>query len=694
MLTKYISLVFTFVFGSSFLFAQVDRTKAPEAGPAPKIQIGEYKSFELKNGLKVFVVENHKIPRTTFSLIFDNDPILEKEKAGYVTMAGQLLRSGTTNYTKAELDEEVDFIGASLRASSNSVYASSLSKHKDKLLQLMTDVLFHPAFPEDELEKIRKQTLSAIAAGKESPNEIASNVEAVLNYGKDHPYGELTTEETVKNVTVEDIKNYYNTYFKPNVAYMAVVGDISFKDAKKLVKKYFSDWEKGNVPKATYAQPQAPEQATIAMVDRPSSVQSVISVTYPVELKPGQPDVVKANVMNQILGGGFSSRLMQNLREDKSFTYGARSSISSDELIGNFSASASVRNAVTDSAVFEFIKELKKIRNEKVEQSELDAAKASILGSFARSLEQPSTVASFAINTARYNLPEDYYQNYLRNVSSTTLEEVKAMADKYIKPGHANILVVGKASEVAEKLKAFGPVKYYDIYGNEYEPKDKAELPAGLTAEKVIDNYIKAIGGKEALSKVKSVKIVMGADMGGRSITITSIKKEPKKMLLEVSMAGNVMSKQVLNEEEVAVTQMGNKVPIDETAKEQLMIEGYIFPELKYKELDIKTKLIGIEKVEDTDAYAVELTYPSGNKVTEYYDIKSGFKIRVSRNMETPQGEVNMATDMGDYKEVSGVYFAHSVTQPIGAMKLSIQASEVKVNPEVSDDLFKPGAED
>ncbi|UII28570.1 insulinase family protein [Fulvivirga maritima] len=690
MLTKYISLLFTFVFGSSFLFAQVDRTKAPEAGPAPKIQVGEYKSFELKNGLKVFVVENHKIPRTTFSLIFDNDPILEKEKAGYVTMAGQLLRSGTTNYTKAELDEEVDFIGASLRASSNSVYGSSLSKHTDKLLQLMTDVLFHPAFPEDELEKIRKQTLSAIAAGKESPNEIASNVEAVLTYGKDHPYGELTTEETVENVTVEDIKNYYNTYFKPNVAYMAVVGDISFKDAKKLVKKYFNDWEKGDVPQVSYEQPQAPDQTMVAMVDRPSSVQSVISVTYPVELKPGQPDVIKASVMNQILGGGFSSRLMQNLREDKAFTYGARSSISSDKLIGGFSASASVRNEVTDSAVYEFMKELKKIRNEQVEQSELDAAKASIVGSFARSLEQPSTVASFALNTARYNLPEDYYQNYLRNVSSTTLAEVKAMADKYIKPDHANILVVGKASEVADKLKTFGPVKYYDIYGNEYDPQDKTQVPAGLTADKVIDNYIKAIGGKAALNKVKSIKTVMGADMGGRSITITSIKKEPKKVLLEVSMAGNVMSKQVVNGEEVSVSQMGNNVPIDETAKEQLMIEGYIFPEMKYEELGVETKLAGVEKVEGIDAYAVELTYPSGNKVTEYYDVETGFKIRVARNLETPQGTVNVATDMGDYKEVSGVFFAHSITQPMGAMKLNIQASEIQVNPEVSDDIFKP----
>ncbi|WP_040497197.1 insulinase family protein [Fulvivirga imtechensis] len=670
--------------------AQVDRSKAPEPGPAPKIQIGEYQSFQLKNGLKVFVVENHKMPRVAFSLILDNEPIIEGDKAGYVSFAGQLLRNGTTNRTKAQLDEEIDFIGASLSTSSGSIYASSLTKHKEKLLELMTDVLFNPAFPEDELEKIRKQTVSGLAASKDDPNAIARNVRNVLVYGKEHPYGELTTEETVENVKLEDVRAYYNKYFKPNVAYLAVVGDINLKEARKLVEKHFSKWKKGEIKQPVYEVPQAPESTFVALVDRPASVQSVIEVAYPLELRPGNPDVIKTRVLNQILGGGFSSRLMQNLREDKAFTYGARSSLSSDDLVGNFVASASVRNEVTDSAVYEFIQELEKIRNSVVEERELTAAKASIIGSFARSLEQPSTIANFAINTARYNLPEDYYANYLKNVSATTLEDVKAMADKYILPDHANIIVVGKGSEVADGLKKFGAVKYYDIYGNEYEPSAAKELPAGLTAEKVIDNYISALGGEEKLSSVKAIKMDMSAEMMGNAIDMKVIKKVPEKLLIEVSMGGNVMSKQLLNDDEAVVMQMGNKVPVNEEAKEQLLLASYPFPALQYEKLGVKIELTGVEKIDGKDAYAIEVTYPSGSKLIEYYDAGSGLKVQETKTQKTPQGEMSLSTTYSDYKEVDGIKFPYLVVQPMGGgMKLNVKTQNIEINPEVGEDTFK-----
>src|SRR5690606_8979191 len=243
-----------------------------------------------------------------------NNPIIEGDKAGYVSMAGDLLGTGTTSRSKAQLDEEVDFIGASLNTSSNGIFASSLSKHTDKLLELMTDVLYNPSFAQDELYKVKTQTLSAVAANKEDPGTIAGNVRSVLVYGQDHPYGELTTEKSVESITVDDCKKYYSTYFKPNNAYLAIVGDIDVKTAKKIAEKYFGKWQRGEVTDPTYNVPQPPRQTYVALVDRPASVQSVINIGYPVTLKPGEPEVIKAGVMNQILGGGFSSRLMQNLR--------------------------------------------------------------------------------------------------------------------------------------------------------------------------------------------------------------------------------------------------------------------------------------------------------------------------------------------------------------------------------------------
>ena len=297
--------------------AQVDRTQAPKPAPAREIKIGEYQSFTLKNGLQIFVVENHKLPRVQFSIQLKNDPIFQGEKEGYIEMAGTLIGTGTKTKTKAQLDEETDFIGANLNTSSDGIFASSLSKHTTKLLDLMSDVLYNPAFAQEEMDKLKTQTLSGIEAGKDNPNVISDNVRRTLVFGKEHPYGLSASEKTVGSITLDDCKNYYNTYFKPGNAFLIIVGDIDLKTAKSLSEKYFAKWAPAEVKYPTYVKPKEPAKTYVALVDRPASVQSVISVTYPVELRPGTQDAIKARVTNQILGGGFSSRLMQNLREKK-----------------------------------------------------------------------------------------------------------------------------------------------------------------------------------------------------------------------------------------------------------------------------------------------------------------------------------------------------------------------------------------
>ena len=512
---KYLYIVFISLFLYFPAAAQIDRSKPPAAGPAPEIKFGTPVSFELKNGLKVIVVENHKLPRVAFNLVLDFEALMEGDKAGYASLAGDMLRTGTTTKTKTQIDESIDFIGATLNTSASGMYASSLKKHQDALLELMTDVLYNPSFPEEELEKLRKQTLSGLAAQKEDPAAIASNVRSAVLFGKDHPYGELTTEETVANITLEDCKQFYNIYFTPEIAYLAIVGDITKKEAKKLAKKYFKQWENKSIQLPNFSSVAAPEQTKVGLVDRSSSVQSEIRVAYPIDLKKGDPNVVKVNLMNTILGSGFSSRIMQNLREKHAYTYGAGSSISSDMIVGNFNASTSVRNEVTDSAIYQLLYEMQRIIDEPVDEGELASAKAFITGSFARSLESPQTIANFALNIKRYNLPDDYYSEYLKRLDAITVEEIQQIAQRYIKPDNAHIIVVGKGSEIASKLTQFGTLTYYDNYGNAYVPK-KAGIPDGLTASRVIDNYLSAIGGETNRRKVNDIKIVMKAEMRGR----------------------------------------------------------------------------------------------------------------------------------------------------------------------------------
>jgi len=671
-------------------YGQVDRTKAPKPAPAREIKIGEYQSFTLKNGLQVFVVENHKLPRIQISIQLKNDPILEREKTGYVELAGDLLGTGTTTKSKAQLDEEVDFIGANLNTSWNGIFASSLSKHRDRLLELLTDVLYNPAFSQSELDKLKTQKLSELAAAKDDPQAIVGNVRNVLLYGKDHTYGEISTEKSVEAITLEDCKGYFNTYFKPNNSYLVIVGDIDLKTAKTAAEKYFTKWSSGDVKNPTYNKPQAPAKTYVALVDRPASVQSVISVAYPIDLKPGSQEAIKARVMNQVLGVGFSSRLMQNLREKHGYTYGASSSLNSDFLIGNFNAGASVRNEVTDSAVHEFMSELNRIVNEPVGDQELLAAKAFISGQFGRSLENPQTIASFAVNTAKYNLPKDYYNNYLKYIDATTSAEVQTSAKQYIKPGNAHIIVVGKGSDVADKLKKFGDVKYFDVYGQPYTPAASAAIPAGLTAEKVLSKHIEAVGGLKKVQDIKTLKVTMSATVQGQSLKMVETKKAPYMNREELSMGGQVMQTSVSDGKEVQVSAMGQKIPLEEKEKEAQIFAGSAFRELNYSTVGAKVSLKGIEKINGKDAYSVEFILPKGSRITEYYDAENGLKVQTSTVQNGPQGEAVVNVSYSDYKEVSGVKLPHTLTTT-GAfpVPLKFAVDSYEINPKVDDATFK-----
>lgn len=683
-------LVISLVLLAVAVQAQVDRSKAPKPAPAREIKIGEYQTFTLKNGLQVFVVENHKLPRIQISLQLKNDPIYQGDKEGYVEMAGTLIGTGTKTRTKAQLDEEVDFIGANLSTSSDGIFASSLSKHTTKLLDLMTDVLYNPSFSPEEMEKLKTQTLSGLAASKDNPNSIASTVRRALVYTKQHPYGLSTSEKSVGAITLDDCKNYYATYFKPNNAYLILVGDIDLKAAKSQVEKYFGKWVAGEVKNATYVQPKEPAKTYVALVDRAASVQSVINVSYPVDLKPGTPDAIKARVTNQILGGGFSARLSQNLREKHGYTYGSYSQLNPDNLVGNFNASASVRNEVTDSSVFEFLSELKRIVNEPVTEQELIAAKAEISGAFGRSLESPQTIAGFAVNTAKYNLPKDYYNNYVKAVDAVTLADVQATAKKFIRPENAHIVIVGKGADVADKLKQFGEVKYFDVYGDSYVPTKASALPADLTAEKVIAKYLEAIGGAKKIQELKSTKMTMKATIQGMELTMTNSKKSPGKSLMEISMQGNVMQKVVSDGKEVGQYGMGGqKAPVDAATKEKGLFESQLIPEASLTSFNVKAILKGVESVDGKEAYVVEYAMPSGDKSLNYFDIDTGYKVQTVITAKTPQGEVSVPTKFQDYKEVNGIKFPHTIVVSQGPMNFRFEAAKVEVNPVLDDSLFK-----
>ncbi len=665
--------------------AQLDRSTRPNPGPAPKIQLGDYKLFTLDNGLKVIVVENHKIPKITYQLSLDIDPVLEESQAGFVEITGNLLRAGTTSRTKAEIDEAIDFIGASLNTNSTGISGSVLTKFSGNLLGIMSDVLYNPSFPVEELEKLKKQNISGIQAAKNDANSIANNINSAVIFGNKHPYGEISSEKTFENITLDKCKEYYKTYFRPNVAYLIIVGDITLKEAQSQAKQYFGKWQKGVVPAHTYNFPELNKSPRVVIGNRDGAVQSVIMVSYPLDFKPGNPDAIKASVMNSILGGGsLSSRINANLREKNAYTYGAYSSLKTDKLVGSFNASGEVKGEATDSAMIELFFEIKRMISEPVENTLLEQVKSRMNGSFARSLENPSTIAGFALNIEKYKLPKDYYATYLEKLSKVSVADVQDMAKKYIKPENANIIAVGNADKLQKTMAKFskdGKVEQRDFYGN---PVKAMEAPSNLTGMDIISNYVKAIGGKENLLKVNDITTKMGMSMQGMNIEITNKQKAPNKMYVETKVGANVMSTQVCNGIKAMVkSQMGNQEVSGADLKDML-VQATINSELFLDKMGISVELKGSEDVEGQPAWKVQMNMPSGKNMVDFYDQKSGLKVK----SVAPRGQMSVTTLYSDYREVEGVLFPYRIKQSAGPQSFDITVSAIEVNKGIDDSVF------
>lgn len=690
---KHFFLIIISIF-STAVFAQkksieLDRSKAPLPGPAPTIKLADIPSFQLANGMKVFVVENHKLPIVSYSIQLNIDPELEGETAGMATITGELLSSGTKNRSKDKLDSDVDFIGAKLQTFATGVYASSLKKQQNKLIELLADVVINADFKQEELDKLKTQTLSALAAEKDDPDAIYKNVKAVLNYSKAHPYGEIATEESVGKITLESCNKYYKTYFRPNVAYMAVVGDVTLSEIKPLIEKHFASWQKAEVSKSMFPTPMPPQKTKVAIVNKPGAVQSVVSVTYPIDLKPNNEDVIKAKVLNTLLGGGASSRLFVNLREKHGYTYGSYSSLNSDKLVGEFSAYAKVRNAVSDSSVEQLLYELNKLKTEKVSQEELDGIKSFMNGKFAISLEDPATIAEFAINIERYNLPKDYYSTYLKKLAGVTVDDVFTMAQKYIRPENATILLVGDKSELAGKMKRFSgndPVEFYDNYGNKIK-ESTTKVPVDVTPKSILESYIKAIGGKKAIAEVKDVTTKMNAKFQGMDLKITTQQKTPNKYAMSINVGNMMLQKDVFDGAKGKQSSSQGKSELTGESLEQIKGQATLFIEMYYEKMGYKLNLAGVENINGKDAYKLEITSPKGLKTTRYYDTETGLRVRELESMNTEAGPMVQTTDILEYKEVNGVKFP-SVIAISGAMAMKLIAEGITVNQGIDDIVF------
>jgi len=405
--------------------------------------------------------------------------------------------------------------------------------------------------------------------------------------------------------------------------------------------------------------------------------------------------------MNDILGGGMTGRLFMNLREGHGYTYGAYSRISSNELSGNFNASAKVRNEVTDSSLTEFMVELNRIVNEKVTEEDLQSIKNKMTGTFAYTLQNPQTIARFAINTERYKLPADYYATYLKQVAAVTVEEIQEMAKKYIKPDNALILIVGDKA-VADKAAPFSAdktVSFYDNEGNDWVEPLKA-APEGMTAENVLDKFIEAKYGMPAgkkldkkLKKIKDLTTKMEASMQGQTINFTRYAKAPNKFALTITMGPMVIQKQTFDGTKGKMTGMQGNKDIEGEELEDLKETSIMFGDIDYAGTGNTYELLGVEAVEGKDAYKIEVTKKNGNKESEWYDVASSMQVKAFKVTDAPKemggGTMTSTTLFYDYKMVDGINYAHKINQAAGPQVIDMIVTSVEHNTKLGDDVFE-----
>ena len=670
----------------------LDRAIRPKAGIAPIINIKDSEVFTTGNGITVVLSENHKLPRVSINLVTGSDPKLEGNKAGVSEIAGQLLMSGTSNRTKDVLDSEIDYIGASINAGSESIFLACLTKHLSKAMDVYADVVMNANFPQSEFDRIVKQQESSLLSAKSSPDQIASNVESKVNF-TNHPYGEIMTEATLAAISREDVVNYYKNTFTPTGSYIVIVGDINKEEAIKLVNTYFGNWRGVQNSKADLGNGTFNKGNRVIFVKKPGAVQSTISISFPVIMKPGDMNQIPLTVLNTIMGGGaFKSRLMQNLREKHAYTYGCNSRINITDNGSWFSASGNFRNEVTDSAIVQILSELSKITNEMVTDEELSLTKSSMAGGFARSLESPSTIARFALNIIQNKLPKDYYQTYLKRLEAVDKATILEMAKKYFTANNCNIVVVGN-EEIVNKLKVFdtdGKIEFLDAFAQEIVDTKKADI----TKDQLIEKYIFAVtetttlkAAKKKIAKVKSMKqeLELTSSAFPGALKMTTLFQAPNKDAMKMEMQGMFVQKSFFDGTvgESSNMQTG-KTPMsaEEIAAKKKSIG--IFPELNYATSGMIYELTGIETVNGKDYYVLKINDGQADKF-DYYDVKTFHKVK---SVQVAEGE-ETATSFNDFKSVNGFVFPQKATMMVGGMTLEGTVKVLEINAKIDASNFK-----
>lgn len=455
----------------STLHAQApDRSQPPALGPSPALKLPPIQRFKLSNGLPVVMMEKRDVPLVQIDLLVKAGTAMDPAgKNGLASMVAAMLDQGAGSRNALQLADAIDFLGANLSAGAgqhtSAITLNTPLSKLDSALALMADVALRPAFAPEELNRQRKQRLTTLAQWHDRPGTIASVMFSRTLYGEKHPYGlpAIGDEKSLRSFRIEDLKNFYSTYLRPNNATLIIVGDVTASTVLPKLETAFGKWETGKIPTATWTGVAQVQKRQVWLVDKPGAEQSEIRLG-----RLGVPrlteDYYALVVMNTILGGSFTSRLNQNLRETHGYSYGAYSYFDFRPLPGPFLAGAAVQTAKTDSALVEFMKELNAIL-QPVSDSELTRGTNYVALSFPQDFQSVGQIANQLAELVIYDLPNDYFNNYIQRILAVTKEDVERVAKKYLDPEKVAVIVVGDRAKIEKGVRALnlGPVQVMTV---------------------------------------------------------------------------------------------------------------------------------------------------------------------------------------------------------------------------------------
>jgi zinc protease len=671
-----------------------DPNTKPAPGPVPKAVFPKFSETKLKNGVRVIVVEDHKQPMVWLRTSILSGSASDGRYQGSASAVASLLDVGTTTRSKDDIARKLDFYGATIGAAADAdaldIFTSSMKRDLSEVLPVFADVIMNPTFPAEEVEKYINEQISGLQAEKKSSAHPGRMMGRKIVYGE-HPYGQIPSEEVFRSLSSDVINAWHDNNFKASNAIIAVVGDVTQKEIIPMLEKHFGSWKGGAVEEPAFPTLQPISGMPIYLIHRPGSVQSTVRLQQ-LGLRRNDPNYDAASFLAAIFAGngsiGFQNRLFQNIREKHAYTYTPGGSLTASIDPGVIVAVAEVRNAVTDSALDQMLLEYRRLANEPVQSEELK--KSIVVGNYLMSLADPGMTAQRAIEIAKYNLPKDYFTSLAARINAMTSQQLQQVARTVYNPNNVAVIVTGDMEQIKSKLDRFGKVEVFDLDLNPL--KEQSYTPADKTLDQVIELFWNRLG-KNALASVTSremtgtVELVAeGQPMTGTITEITSAPRNRYEKAVLTTPQGAFTIEQRTNGTDATMTQsfgpQSQTVPMEEPMRSTYMESALFNEEIHIMDADHKVALLGMQNVNGTNTYVLEVRKPSGTKKT-WFVAPNGDLIR---RVEPAEGGENIITS-SDFKTVDGV--TYPFTNVIeGPQNMTLRISSIKHNVPVDQAIF------